>query len=62
MKKSLEALQPHVDEGLQLSIESITQRLADFEPLSRGQHWDEGAMDFVDEYWEFSASMPPSSQ
>ena len=56
------SLKPYVDAGLQLSIESISQRLADFELLPRGRHWDEGAMDFVDEHWEFSASMPPPSQ
>ncbi|KAJ3534751.1 hypothetical protein NMY22_g6789 [Coprinellus aureogranulatus] len=60
LKRRIETtLQPFVDEGLQLSVEILRRNLKGFKPFPSGKHWGEGALDFIDEHWEYTASMPP---
>ncbi|KAJ3519941.1 hypothetical protein NMY22_g12971 [Coprinellus aureogranulatus] len=60
LKRRIETtLQPFVDEGLQLSVEILPHKLKSFKPFPSGKHWDEGALDFIDEHWEYTTSMPP---
>ncbi|KAJ3534750.1 hypothetical protein NMY22_g6787 [Coprinellus aureogranulatus] len=62
LKRRIETtLQPFVDDGLQLSVEVLPQKLKGFKPYPSGKHWDEGALDFIDERWEYTASMPPTN-
>lgn len=52
-------LQPFVEDGPELSVEVTDQKLP-FHPSPRANHWDYGAMDFIDNYWEFATATSPS--
>jgi hypothetical protein len=53
IKRDLEsALQPLAD-GPHISV-GITDKTYNFDPRPTGNHWDEGAMDFADDQWEYA--------
>ncbi|KAJ3519943.1 hypothetical protein NMY22_g12969 [Coprinellus aureogranulatus] len=54
-----EVLQPFVAiaDGLQLSVE-VTNQVLHFSPQATAKHWDDGAMEFIDDYWEYTTAMP----